>query len=92
MSASQITFSYNCGCSYVSWRIPQKAAETQGWNLCPDHMAKLQARRKAHRREFRIKHACRCYYVLWMAGDKDAFGWYFCPAHAAQLNAFQKEV
>ena len=90
MRPGQITFSYSCGCSYLNWKIPRQRAETKGWHLCPDHMARFQEARRANRREFRIKHACGCYYVVWMTGDRDAFGWYFCPAHAAQLKEFQK--
>jgi hypothetical protein len=46
--------------------------------------------RNTERREFRIKHPCRCYYVVWRAsGATNAFGWHFCSAHGDEYRRFQ---
>ena len=65
-------------------------AETHGWQLCPDHMQAYHASRESRRREFRIKHPCRCYYVVWRVSDGgNGFGWRFCDPHAADYVRFQ---
>lgn len=88
--ARQFSQSYPCGCSFVAWKAPVRAAETYGWHLCPEHMEGYQTSRQNGRREFRIKHPCRCYYVVWRTNDKShGFGWSFCEAHAADYRRFQ---
>jgi hypothetical protein len=93
-SPHQLTISYGCGCSYVNWRVPARAAETHGWHLCPEHMAGFHAYQKGKQREFRIKHPCRCYYVVWRntGGGVDSVGWHFCPDHLAELKAFDQRT
>jgi hypothetical protein len=77
--------------------MPRETSRTHpfqftGWHLCPDHMAGFQAFRQANRREFRIKHQCRCYYVVWKdtRRNADAFGWHLCPDHLTEYAAFGK--
>jgi len=83
---------HGCGCHFVAWKLPQQRAETYGWHLCPDHMARFQAFRQANRREFRIKHSGRCYYVVWndVRQDAESFGWHLCPAHVAEYQRFER--
>jgi hypothetical protein len=55
-------------------------------------MAGFQAFRQTNRREFRIKHPCRCYYVVWNDARRHAetFGWRLCPDHLTEYGAFKK--
>jgi hypothetical protein len=57
-------------------------------------MAALRVFQTTKRREFRIKHPCRCYYVVWRktGGGADSVGWYFCPDHLAEFKAFEERT
>ena len=72
-------------------KASQQNAETYGWHLCPDHWVRFHAFRQANRRDFRIKHPCRCYYVVWhdLRLDAESFGWHLCQDHAAEYQTFR---
>jgi hypothetical protein len=57
-------------------------------------MVGFRAFKTANRREFRIKHPCRCYYVVWKGtgGKRTPVSWYFCPVHAAEFKAFEEQT